>query len=32
MEINIDCTAMTFAAVEKKVETPTKPTATKQVK
>jgi len=32
MEINIDCTAMTFAAVEKKVETPTSPTATKQVK
>jgi type IV pilus assembly protein PilO len=32
MEINIDCTAMTFAAVEKKVETPTIPTATKQVK
>lgn len=30
MEINIDCTAMTFAAVEKKVETV--PTATKQVK
>lgn len=32
MDINIDCTAMTFAAVEKKVETPTTPTATKQVK
>ncbi len=32
MEINIDCTAMTFAAVEKKVETPTTTTATKQVK
>jgi hypothetical protein len=32
MEINIDCTAMTFAAVEKKVETPTTPSATKQVK
>ena len=31
MEINIDCTAMTFAAVEKKVETTT-PSATKQVK
>jgi type IV pilus assembly protein PilO len=32
MEINIDCTAMTFAAMENKVETPTKPTSTKQVK
>jgi type IV pilus assembly protein PilO len=32
MDINVDCTAMTFAAVEKKVETPTTPTATKQVK
>ena len=32
MDINIDCTAMTFAAVEKKVETPTTSTATKQVK
>lgn len=32
MEINIDCTAMTFAAVEKKVETANQPTATKQVK
>jgi type IV pilus assembly protein PilO len=32
MDINIDCTAMTFAAVENKVETPTTPTATKQVK
>ena len=31
MEINIDCTAMTFAAVEKKVDT-AKPTATKQVR
>jgi len=31
MEINIDCTAMTFAAVEKKVDT-TQPTATKQVR
>jgi type IV pilus assembly protein PilO len=32
MEINIDCTAMTFAAVEKKVDTTNQPTATKQVK
>jgi type IV pilus assembly protein PilO len=32
MEINIDCTAMTFAAVEKKVDTANLPTATKQVK
>jgi type IV pilus assembly protein PilO len=32
MDINVDCTAMTFAAVEKKVETPTTATATKQVK
>jgi len=32
MEINIDCTAMTFAAVERKVETSTAPKATKQVK
>ena len=32
IQINIDCTAMTFAAVEKKVETSTKPTSTKQVK
>jgi type IV pilus assembly protein PilO len=32
MEINIDCTAMTFAAVEKKVDTANQPTATKQVK
>jgi type IV pilus assembly protein PilO len=32
MEINIDCTAMTFAAVEKKVETANPPSATKQVK
>jgi len=32
IEINIDCTAMTFAAMEKKVETPTKPTSAKQVK
>jgi type IV pilus assembly protein PilO len=32
MEINIDCTAMTFAAVEKKVETATQPTETKQIK
>jgi len=32
MEINIDCTAMTFAAVEKKVDTANPPTATKQVK
>jgi len=32
MEINIDCTAMTFAAVEKKVDTAKQPTATKQVK
>ena len=31
MEINIDCTAMTFAAVEKKVDT-AQPSATKQVK
>jgi type IV pilus assembly protein PilO len=31
MEINIDCTAMTFAAVEKKVDT-AQPTATKQVR
>jgi type IV pilus assembly protein PilO len=32
MEINIDCTAMTFAAVERKVDTANSPTATKQVK
>ena len=32
MEINIDCTAMTFAAVEKKVDTANPPTAPKQVK
>lgn len=32
MEINIDCTAMTFAAVEKKAETSAAPTAAKQVK
>jgi type IV pilus assembly protein PilO len=32
MEINIDCTAMTFAAVEKKVDTATQPTAPKQTK
>jgi type IV pilus assembly protein PilO len=32
MEINIDCTAMTFAAVEKKVDTANQLTATKQVK
>ncbi len=32
MEINIDCTAMTFAAVEKKVDTANQPTATKQVR
>jgi type IV pilus assembly protein PilO len=32
MEINIDCTAMTFAAVEKKVDTANQPTAPKQTK
>jgi type IV pilus assembly protein PilO len=32
MEIGIDCTAMTFAAVETKVETPIQPKATKKVK
>jgi len=32
MEISIDCTAMTFAAVENKVDTANQPTATKQVK
>ena len=32
MEINIDCTAMTFAAVEKKVDTAIQPTAPKQTK
>jgi len=31
MEINIDCTAMTFAAVEKKVDTSTAPKSTKKV-
>lgn len=32
MEINIDCTAMTFAAVEKKVDTANLPTGPKQTK
>jgi len=32
MEINIDCTAMTFAAVEKKVDTANQSAATKQIK
>ena len=32
MEINIDCTAMTFAAVEKKVDTSSAPPSTKKVK
>jgi type IV pilus assembly protein PilO len=32
MEIGIDCTAMTFAAVEMKVDTAKQPTATKQVR
>jgi len=32
MEINIDCTAMTFAAVEKKVDTANQPTAPKQTR
>jgi len=32
MEISIDCTAMTFAAVERKVDTAKQPSATKQVR